>query len=705
MPQSQSPVLIAIVDDIAVVTVSNPPVNALSQAVRAGLVEAFEQAGSETSVKAILLNCDGRTFIAGADIREFGKPPQPPRLINLIGLIESSSKPVIAAIHGTALGGGLEVALGCHYRVAVASAKMGLPEVTLGILPGAGGTQRLPRLVGVPKALEMITGGRPISATQALELGLIDEVAEGKDAASAKAAGLAFARKVIDEGLPVRRTGEQSEKIAATDPAIFEQTRAVLNKRAKGQFSPFKCVDAVEAAVSLPLDQGLAREGELFDQCMASPQREGMIHAFFGERAVGKVKEMATGKARNIEKVGVIGGGTMGAGISVALMQSRIPVVMVERDSAAVKAGQANVERILDGGVQRGKLSVEQKQAMMDGLYSVSDDYATLGDADLVIEAAFEDMDVKKQIFATLDAICKDGAILASNTSYLDIDEIAATTKRPQDVLGLHFFSPANLMRLLEVVVAEKTSADVVVSGFALAKKMNKVAVRAGVCDGFIGNRILSTYLKCADYMVLDGVSPYDIDKALLEFGYPMGPFAVSDLAGLDIGWATRKRRALTRDPDTRYAGFADKICEQGWFGRKTGKGYYIYDENQRPTGPNPAVMEFIEAERAEKGYANRNIGNEEIIRRYLAAMINEGAKELEEGIAQRPVDIDMVLLFGYGFPRYRGGPMKYADMYGLEKVVADIKEFSATDEKFWQPSKLLLDLAAKGEKFESLNK
>ena len=704
MPQSVSPVSLAIVDDIAVVTVNSPPVNALSQAVRAGLVEAFEQAQASKAVKAILLTCQGRTFIAGADIREFGKPPQSPRLINLISQIESSNKPVIAAIHGTALGGGLEVALGCHYRVGVEAARVGLPEVTLGILPGAGGTQRLPRLVGAQKALEMITSGRPINAKQAFELGVIDEVAKGRDDQAARAAGLAFARKIIDEAMPVRRTGEQTNKIANTDMAIFDQFRAILNKKAKGQFSPFKCVDAIEAAVTMPLEEGVAREGELFDQCMNSPQREGMIHAFFGERAVGKVKEMATGKARNIEKVGVIGGGTMGAGISVALMQSRIGVVMVERDTAAVQAGKANVERILDGGVQRGKLTIEQKQAMLDNFYSVSDDYQTLSDVDLVIEAAFEDMDIKKQIFATLDAICKPGAILASNTSYLDIDEIAATTSRPQDVLGLHFFSPANLMRLLEVVVAKKTSADVVVSGFALAKKMNKVAVRAGVCDGFIGNRILSTYLKCADYMVLDGVSPYDIDKALLKFGYPMGPFAVSDLAGLDIGWATRKRRAASRDPNTRYAGFADKICEQGWFGRKTGKGYYIYDENQRPTGPNPAVMEFIEAERTENGYANKNLGEEEIIRRYLAAMINEGAKELEEGIAQRPIDIDMVMLFGYGFPRYRGGPMKYADMYGLENIVADIKEFSASDEKFWQPAKLLLDLAANGKKFESLN-
>jgi 3-hydroxyacyl-CoA dehydrogenase len=698
-------VSLEIANDIATIIINNPPVNALAQKVRQGLNDHVAAAGRDGAIKAILIVCQGRTFIAGADITEFGKPPQPPHLPDVVINIEATSKPVIAAIHGTALGGGLEVALGCHYRLALSSAKLGLPEVGLGILPGAGGTQRLPRLTGARVALDMITSGRPIDAARAKQVGLVDEVVEDQDI---KAAGLAFARKVIDEQMPVRRTGEQTDKIAddKDNNELFDGYRKVLAKKARGQLSPFKCVDAVEAAVSKPLDEGLKIERELFQECLVSPQSKGMIHAFFGERAVGKVKEMATGKARPIEKVGVIGGGTMGAGITVALMQSRIPVIMVERDAQAVENGQANVERILDGGVQRGKLTQEQKDAMMAGLYAVSDDYSTLSDVDLVIEAAFEDMGVKKEIFSKLDEICKPGAILASNTSYLDVDEIAAMTSRPQDVLGLHFFSPANLMRLLEVVVADKTSPDVVVSSFALAKRMRKIAVRAGVCDGFIGNRILSTYLRCADYMVLDGVSPYDIDKALVEFGYPMGPFTVSDLAGLDIGWATRKRRAATRDPQLRQAEFADRICEHGWFGRKTGKGYYVYDENQRLTGQSPEVMGFIETERAEKGYADKKIPEQDIVRRYLAAMVNEAAKVVEDGTAQRPVDVDMVLLFGYGFPRYRGGPMKYADMYGLDKIVADIKEFAAAgDEKFWQPSQLLLDLAAKGHTFDRLNK
>lgn len=686
---------------LAVITIDNPPVNALGHAVRTGLLDCIRQANQNPEIRAILIKCAGRTFIAGADIKEFGKPPKEPHLPDLINEIENCDKPVIAAIHGTALGGGLEIALGCHYRIAAAGAKVGLPEVNLGILPGAGGTQRLPRLIGAEKALALITSGRPIRVEQAAELGLVDKIVAADEL---DASALKYTHDIMDQNLPVRRTSQQANKITGTDMAVFENYRTVLNKKARGQLAPFKCVDAVEAAVTLPFKEGLARERELFDQCMASDQRQGMIHAFFGERTVGKIKEMKTGTARPIETVGVVGGGTMGAGITVALMQSKIPVCMVERDEKAAAAGRANVDRILQGGVQRGKLTSDKKAQMLDRLFQVSADYHTLKDVDLVIEAAFEDMDVKKQIFETLDDTCKPGAILATNTSYLDINEIAATTRRPQDVIGLHFFSPANLMRLLEVVVADKTSADAVVSSLALARKMGKVAVRAGVCDGFIGNRILSAYLKCADYMVLDGVSPYEIDKAMLEFGYPMGPFAVSDLAGLDIGWATRKRRAATRDPQARYAQFADRICEQGWFGRKTGRGYYIYDENQRPIGENPAVMEFIEAERAEKGYPDKKITRNEIIRRYLAAMINEGAKELQEGVAQRPVDIDMVFLFGYGFPRYRGGPMKYADMYGLDKVAADIKAFSASDEKFWQPSQLLLDLVARGENFESLN-
>ena len=432
------PVSFEIVDSIAVVTIDSPPVNALGHAARAGLLQSMQEAQSNSAVSAILITCKGRTFIAGADIKEFGKPPQEPHLPDLVNDIEACTKPVVAAIHGTALGGGLEVALSCHYRVAVSGAKMGLPEVLLGILPGAGGTQRLPRLVGAQKALEMITTGRPVKADEALEIGLIEEVVDGNDDQSARAAGLAFAHRIIADALPVRRTGEQTEKIAPGSE-LFENFRRAIAKKVRGMIAPFKCIDAVEAAVTLPFKEGLARERQLFNDCMASPQREGMIHAFFGERAVGKIREMATGKARDINKVGVIGGGTMGAGITVALMQSRIPVVMVERDEAAAKSGQANVERILHGGVQRGKLTEDQKAAMLSGLYSVSDNYEGLRNVDLVIEAAFEDMEVKKQIFTKLDEVCKAGAILASNTSYLDINEIAATTKTAGRRFGFTF--------------------------------------------------------------------------------------------------------------------------------------------------------------------------------------------------------------------------------------------------------------------------
>lgn len=706
-----SPVSTRIEDGVAVIIVDNPPVNALSHAVRQGLDEAVRAANDDSAVKAMVIACAGRTFIAGADISEFGKPPQPPHLPDLVDTIEQCQKPVIAGIHGTALGGGLEVALGCHMRAATHKARLGLPEVLLGIIPGAGGTQRLPRLVGVEKALGMITTGTPIKAGEALKAGLIDSLAEDgppeTEADRALQAAMTLARQAIAEGTEIRRTGKFDEVIAKDrgNTALFDGARQLVGKKARGLISPQKAIDAVEAATKLDIAKGIARERELFMECMNSPQREGLIHAFFGERKVAKIPEMKTAKPRPLNKIGIIGGGTMGAGISVAMMQSRLPVTMVERDADAAKAGFNNVNRILSVGVERGKLSEEQKATMLDKLFSVSDDYTTLGDCDLIIEAAFEDMDVKKTIFKTLDEIAKPGAVLASNTSYLDINEIAAVTSRPQDVLGLHFFSPANLMRLLEVVVAEKTAADVAVTGFELAKKTGKVAVRAGVCDGFIGNRILSQYLRCADYMVLDGVSPYDIDTALIEFGYPMGPFAVSDLAGLDIGWATRKRLAKTRDPELRQAEFADRICEQGWFGRKTGKGYYLYDEKQQPTGPNPAVAEFIEADRAAKGTPGLEIPREEIVRRYLAAMINEGARVLEEGIAQRPVDIDMVFLFGYGFPRFRGGPMKYADMVGLDTILADIRTFGAkSDAKFWTPAKLLADLAARGDNFESLN-
>jgi len=688
---------------IAVITVDNPPVNALSQAVRQGLDEAVAAAQADEGVAALVIAGAGRTFIAGADIREFGKPPQPPVLTEVIQRIETGAKPVIVALHGTALGGGLEVALGCHYRVALPGAKVGLPEVSLGLIPGAGGTQRTPRLIGAGKALDLITSGRHIGAEEALALGLIDEISDGEDPA---AAGVAFAEKVLAEGRPVRRSGEVEDRIAADrgKPALFKDARKTLEKKARGLFSPFKCVEAVEAAVNLPIAEGLKRERELFLECMDSPQRAGLIHAFFAEREVRKVPETKA-TPREIAAVGVIGGGTMGAGIAVSLLTAGLPVTLVERDEESLARGRAKVEGILDGGVKRGKMTAEARDALLESKFATALDYAALAGADLVIEAVFEDMAVKKPVFQQLDAALKPGAILASNTSYLNIDEIAAVTGRPNDVIGLHFFSPAHVMRLLEVVVAEQTAPEVVASGFALAKRLGKVAVRAGVCDGFIGNRILSVYRRQADYMIEDGASPYVIDAALLKFGFPMGPYAVADLAGLDIGWANRKRLAPTRDPGERYVEIADRICERSWFGQKTGRGYYLYKESSRKGEPDPEVEAIIAEERAKKDITPHDFTEEEIVRRYLAAMINEGAKVVEEGIALRPLDVDVTLLYGYGFPRWRGGPMKYADLQGLDSVLADIRGYEAEDPRSWKPAKLLVDLVERGETFDSLNR
>ncbi len=693
------PVRYTVEDGVAVIIVDNPPVNALSQAVRAGLAAAVERFEADADAAVAVICGEGRTFIAGADIREFGKPMAEPFLPDVIDRIETCTKPVVASLHGTALGGGLEVALGCHARVALASAKVGLPEVTLGILPGAGGTQRLPRLAGAEAALDLITSGRHAAAVEALKLGIVDAVAEGEDPL---AAGLAFARTMIANGNKGRRSGEIDP--GARDEVLFADWRAKTKKSARGQISPMVAIDAIEAAYDLPFAEGMARERELFKELMASDQRAGLIHAFFAERAVAKIPEAEAAGPREIASIGVIGGGTMGSGIAVAALNAGLPVTLVERDEASLERARGIVDKLLDDGVRRGKLSEARRDQILSRDFSVATDYLALAETDLVIEAVFEDMDVKKDVFRRLDGIAKAGAILATNTSYLDVNEIAAATSRPQDVIGFHFFSPAHVMRLLEVVVADKTAADVVATGFALAKKLRKVAVRAGVCDGFIGNRLLNTYRKAADYMVEDGASPYQIDAALVAFGFPMGPFAVSDLAGLDIAWAGRKRRAATRDPRERTVGIADRICERGWFGQKTGRGYYLYEPGARRGSPDPEVEAIIAAEREAKGIVPRSFTDEEIVSRYMAAMINEAAKIVEEDIALRPLDVDVTMIAGYGFPRWRGGPMHYADRLGLDAVLAELRRLSAEDAFFWEPSPLLVRLAGDGETFASLN-
>lgn len=686
------------IGDIAVLKAQNPPVNALGLDIRLGLQAGIERAEQE-GAKAVLIYGDGRTYFAGADIREFGKPPQDPYLPDLCNRIEASPLIVVSALHGTALGGGLEVALSCHYRIAVPSARVGLPEVHLGLLPGAGGTQRLPRVAGIEKSLEIITSGRQVGAKEALEAGIIDRVAEGEP----RDIGLAYVQELLEQGAPRRAIGE----MPAPEGIDFDAAYEAVLKKGRGQLSPATCVRALQAASEAPsFEAGLKRERELFMELMNSDQRQGMIHAFFSERAVSKLPELKGVAPRALNAIGVIGGGTMGAGIATAALLSGLAVVMLEMSDEAAAAAKGRISGNLQGALKRGKISEAQFTQLTEEALTLAIDYAALSDVDLVIEAVFEEMSVKKDVFGKLDAVCKKGAILASNTSYLDVNEIAACTSRPEDVIGLHFFSPAHVMKLLEVVVADKTAPDVVATGFELGKRLKKISVRAGVCDGFIGNRILSTYRKAADHMILDGASPYQIDKALTGFGFAMGPFAVADLAGLDIGWAMRKRkRAEGMDPRERDSSYVDKMCEAGNFGQKTGKGYYIYEAGKRGGTPNPEVSDLIAAERVAQGITPREFTEEEIISRYMAAMVNEAAKVVGEGIARRPLDVDMTLLFGYGFPRYRGGPLKWADITGVDKVLANIKSYAQEDAYFWEPAPLLEKLVAEGRTFDDLNK
>ncbi|SMG12751.1 3-hydroxyacyl-CoA dehydrogenase NAD-binding domain-containing protein [Paraburkholderia susongensis] len=686
---------------VLLVTIDHAPVNALSADVRRGLLAAIEAADADHAAEAVLIVGAGRNFIAGADIREFGKPPVPPSLPDVCNRIEACTKPVIAAIHGAALGGGLEVALAAHYRLAVEGAKLGLPEVQLGLLPGAGGTQRTPRLIGAQAALDLILSGRHIGAKEALALGLIDRMGESGDAL---AEGLAYVHELLAVHAPVRRTRDATAlSDRAASLAAAAKAREETAKKSRGLFSPLKIVEAVEAAIEQPFDEGLKLERKLFLQCIDSPQRAGLIHAFFAEREVLKAPETRDAKPRALDSIGVVGGGTMGAGIAVAVLDAGLPVTMIERDDASLARGRAHVEKVYDGLIAKGRLTAEKKAAIL-ARWSGSTSYDALAHADLVIEAVFEDLGVKKAVFAELDRVCKPGAVLATNTSYLDIDAIAASISRAADVIGLHFFSPANIMKLLEVVVPRQVSADVVATAFELAKKLRKTPVRAGVCDGFIGNRLLAVYRAAADAMMEDGASPYQIDAAVRAFGFPMGPFRVIDLAGGDIGWATRKRRAATRNPNARYVQIADRLCERGWFGQKTGRGFYLYPEGSRSGVPDPEVEAIIDAERQRAGVTPRNFTDEEIMRRYMAALVNEGANVVHEGIALRPLDVDVTLLYGYGFPRYRGGPMKYADMVGLPAILADIREFAKEDPLFWQASPLLVDLVARGADFASLN-
>ena len=688
-------------NEIAFIALSNAPMNALSQGVRAGLRKGVEEALSDNSIKAIVIHGDGNVFSAGADISEFHLPAVEPHLPDVCDLIEQSEKPVIAAIHGFALGGAFEIALSTHFRIATKEASIGLPEVHLGLLPGSAGTQRTPRLVGVKSAIDIMTTGKPVKAEKALAIGAIDEIVD-----DLKSGAIAFAKKVIENATPLKRVSKSEERVEnnSENLEVIAQERAMWKKNSPHLNAPQKIIDCVEQAVLLDYAGGMNFEQKTFQGLMDSDQSKSLIHAFFAERKSNKIPELERGaKPRPISKLGVIGGGTMGSGITIAALNSGLPVTMVERDQESLERGIENVKKVYRRDVEKGRLSQEKADKILSN-YSTSTHLKDLSDKDMIIEAVFEELDVKKGVFSQLNDIAKEGAVLASNTSYLDIDKIASATDRVGDVIGLHFFSPANIMRLLEIVVPTNVKDDVVATGFQLAKILKKVPVRAGNCDGFIGNRVLENYAKAANYMMEDGTSPYDIDKAIVEFGYPMGPFQMFDLAGGDIGWADRKRKAAFRSNEERYVSIADRICEKGWFGQKTGRGYYKYTPGARRGEEDPEVLSIIQEERKVKGIEARSLSSDEIRRRYFAAMVNEGAKVLEEKMALRPSDIDVTKLFGYGFPRHMGGPMRYADVYGIENILNDLKEFEKEDPYFWKPAELIVKLVEEGKDFNSLN-
>lgn len=696
---TESPVAYESAGEIGYIAVDNPPVNSLSAAVRKGLVEAIDAFAADASAEVAVLYCKGRTFIAGADISEFGKPMVEPYLPDVISRIESCAKPVIAVLHGTVLGGGLEVALGAHGRVAMPGTRIGLPEVTLGLMPGAGGSVRLPRLAGFAAAVDLITSGRQAGADEAVALGIIDGI---PDAADPRAAGEVEARRWIAESRSPRRISGLPAPRPEEDEVKAARTR--VERSARGQIAPVRAFNTLVAALGMPFAEAMTFERSAFLDLMKTPQRAALIHAFFAERKVAQQSGLKGIEPRRIAKVGIIGGGTMGQGIAASVLNAGLDVTVIERDEEAAARAAAGLANMQQGAVKRGKLSPEACDQMLREKFRTAVDYAALADVDLVIEAVFESMDVKQEVFRKLDAVCRPGAVLATNTSYLDVNAIAAVTSRPADVIGLHFFSPANIMRLLEIVVADKTAPEVTATAFALAKALGKTGVRSGVCDGFIGNRMMNTYRTAADHMVLDGASPYDIDRALVRFGFAMGPYQVGDLAGLDIGYAARQRRAASRDPRERVPVFADRLVEAGRLGRKTGRGYYIYDSETPQGRPDPELEALLTEVRAGQPGNAATFSDEEIVARYMAAMVNEGAKILEEGIAARPLDIDVVLLHGYGFPRWRGGPMHWADAEGLGAIAQNITRFAETDDFFWKISPLFARLAAEGRTFEILN-
>jgi 3-hydroxyacyl-CoA dehydrogenase len=691
-------------NDIAVITINNPPVNALSPGVPEGISEALDQIALDDAVKAVVLIGGGRTFIAGADIKEFGKmtsgKPRGAGLLPFLLKIEDSKKPVIVAIHGTAFGGGLEVAMACHYRVAVASAQVGQPEVKLGIIPGAAGTQRLPRLAGVAKAVEMCTTGNPVKAAEALQFGIVDRIIEGDLLAGA----IAFAREVAAK--PAPKTRERNEKLgtAADNAAIFSAARETVAKKQRGLLAPVAAITAIEAATTLPFAEGCQVEQKLFIECLFSDQSKALIHVFFSEREVSKIPDVPKETPLiPIKSAAVVGAGTMGGGIAMVLANAGIPVLLKDADQAALDRGLATIQSNYANSVKRGRFTPQDAEERFKRIAPTLsyDDFAK---ADLVIEAVFEGMALKKEVFKELDRVCKPGAILASNTSTLNIDEIASATSRPASVIGTHFFSPANVMRLLEIVRGKAASKEVIATCMQLSKALGKIGVLVGNCRGFVGNRMFGPYRREAQFLVEEGASVAAVDRALADFGMAMGPLATGDLAGLDVGWRIRKEYRHLEKPGTRQPLVEDNLCELGRFGQKTGAGWYKYDE-QRRAMPDPAVGELIRKWVTEAKIPQRDISAAEIVDRCVYALVNEGARILEEGYALRASDIDIIYLNGYGFPAYRGGPMWYADTVGLKQVLARISEFHRQHGEIWQPAPLLVRLAEQGRTFANFGR
>lgn len=689
---------------VGVITINNPPVNALAKQVRLSIAELIELAQGDHTIHALVICGAGRNFCGGADIREFNTPDRAvrPMTRHLMNLVEDSVKPVVAAIHGPTLGGGLELALGCHYRIVDPQAQLGLPEVHRGVIPGAGGTQRLPRLVGFRKGLEMITSGMAVDAETALEIGLVDRIAQDADLVES---AIAYADKLGEQRAGPRRISDIGiDMDQAEGEALVAETRARLEKTARGLQAPFRALESVANTLTMSFEDGWAREAEISEEAVASDESRSLVHAFFAERQTSKVPDIpADIPRRKIENVAILGAGTMGGGIAMSFANAGLNVTVIEASQENLDKGLARIEANYEATRKRGRLSDDDMAARMSCIQG-SVEMASVATADLVIEAVFEEMDVKQQVFGELDRLAKDGAILATNTSTLDVDAIAAITKRPEDVLGLHFFSPANVMTLLEIVRARKTAPDIIATVLDLSKKLGKTGVVVGVCDGFVGNRMLAPYFRQADFLVEEGALPQDVDRVIESFGFRMGPFRVYDLAGLDISWAIEKRRAETRRADERFSPLLEQICELGRYGQKTGAGWYQYEDG-RTAVPDPLIETMLTERSANMGINRRDISDDEILQRCIYSLINEGAKILEEDLAIRASDVDAVWLHGYGFPRWRGGPMFYADTVGLSEVVATLDRFHGEWGDKWEPAKLLRDLAEAGSTFKEWDK